>query len=292
MARSQSAMEYLMTYGWAILIIAVILGGLYSLGLFNATALSPVAVPGSCRIVRPNGPYTTQFISTSGACNGELPKYVLQLNGQAYLTTSFLSSQSFTVLVWAKSTNSTWNVNGWLASARAADGFVVHPYSGVTTVLGVLYDAAGVIDSSGPSFGATNIQRWHQYGIVYNYTTENSYVIFDGQLVAGPINHGVLTRAANVVVPMCIGCDYGYFLGRAGYGSESNVQLYGTSLDANQIYAQYVAGIGGAPQNLQTLIGWWPLNGDGADYSGNNNQATGSVNAIFTNQWQGGYTVP
>ncbi len=33
--RSQSAMEYLMTYGWAILIIAVVLGALYSLGVFS-----------------------------------------------------------------------------------------------------------------------------------------------------------------------------------------------------------------------------------------------------------------
>ncbi len=37
--RLQSAMEYLMTYGWAILIIAVVLGALFSLGVFNGTAL-------------------------------------------------------------------------------------------------------------------------------------------------------------------------------------------------------------------------------------------------------------
>ncbi len=35
----QSAMEYLMTYGWAILIIAVVLGILFLLGVFNGTAL-------------------------------------------------------------------------------------------------------------------------------------------------------------------------------------------------------------------------------------------------------------
>ena len=35
----QSAMEYLMTYGWAILIIAVVLGALFSLGVFNGAAL-------------------------------------------------------------------------------------------------------------------------------------------------------------------------------------------------------------------------------------------------------------
>jgi len=36
--RAQSAMEYLMTYGWAILIIAVVLASLFSLGVFNAGA--------------------------------------------------------------------------------------------------------------------------------------------------------------------------------------------------------------------------------------------------------------
>ena len=36
--RLQSAMEYLMTYGWAILIIAVVLGALFSLGVFSGGA--------------------------------------------------------------------------------------------------------------------------------------------------------------------------------------------------------------------------------------------------------------
>ncbi|MGC8538128.1 MAG: hypothetical protein ACP5MZ_04090 [Candidatus Micrarchaeia archaeon] len=31
----QSAMEYLMTYGWAILIVAVVLAALFELGVFN-----------------------------------------------------------------------------------------------------------------------------------------------------------------------------------------------------------------------------------------------------------------
>ena len=43
--KGQSAMEYLMTYGWAILVIAVALGALYSLGVFGAN--SSTAAP-SC----------------------------------------------------------------------------------------------------------------------------------------------------------------------------------------------------------------------------------------------------
>ena len=47
--RAQSAMEYLMTYGWAILIVAVVLGALYSLGIFNGANFlggTCIAAPG------------------------------------------------------------------------------------------------------------------------------------------------------------------------------------------------------------------------------------------------------
>ncbi len=57
--KAQSAMEYLMTYGWAILIIAIVLAALYVLGVFNgstfigtscspaygALCTSPIAAP-------------------------------------------------------------------------------------------------------------------------------------------------------------------------------------------------------------------------------------------------------
>ncbi len=41
--KSQAAMEYLMTYGWAILVIAVVLAALYSLGIFNPNTFAPKA---------------------------------------------------------------------------------------------------------------------------------------------------------------------------------------------------------------------------------------------------------
>ena len=39
--RLQSAMEYLMTYGWAILILAVVLVSLAYLGVFNSATAQP-----------------------------------------------------------------------------------------------------------------------------------------------------------------------------------------------------------------------------------------------------------
>ncbi|MGC8662693.1 MAG: hypothetical protein ACP5RT_02830, partial [Candidatus Micrarchaeia archaeon] len=49
-SKAQSAMEYLMTYGWAILIIAVVLGALFQLGVFNANNFAPKAPPGACQV--------------------------------------------------------------------------------------------------------------------------------------------------------------------------------------------------------------------------------------------------
>ncbi|MGC8629333.1 MAG: LamG-like jellyroll fold domain-containing protein, partial [Candidatus Micrarchaeia archaeon] len=78
----QSAMEYLMTYGWAILIIAVVLGALFQLGVFSGNNFAPKAPPGACQVFRPSGPGTTSFMNLEGECQGELPEYVAQFNGQ------------------------------------------------------------------------------------------------------------------------------------------------------------------------------------------------------------------
>lgn len=95
----QSAMEYLMTYGWAILIIAVVLGVLFQLGVFSSASFTPRAPPGSCRVFRTAG--TTNL---EGVCSGELPQYVTQFNGngQSYVPYSVtLKPNLITVSVWA-----------------------------------------------------------------------------------------------------------------------------------------------------------------------------------------------
>ena len=60
-AKAQSAMEYLMTYGWAILIIAVVLGALFQLGVFNSTSLL-----GSACIAQSGFYCSNPVLSTSG----------------------------------------------------------------------------------------------------------------------------------------------------------------------------------------------------------------------------------
>src|SRR5487761_2388999 len=102
--RSQSAMEYLMTYGWAILIVAVVLGALFQLGVFSNSSLTPKAQPGSCKVLRPNGPGTTVFINLAGVCTGQLPQFVGSFDGvSSYITlpsSSEVTGNRITVAIW------------------------------------------------------------------------------------------------------------------------------------------------------------------------------------------------
>jgi len=96
-----------MTYGWAILIIAVVLAALFELGVFNPMTFAPKAPPGSCQVIRPEGAGTTNFISLSGECNGEIPQYVARMqNAPAYIAITndqyipYLASSSRAFSLW------------------------------------------------------------------------------------------------------------------------------------------------------------------------------------------------
>ena len=82
-AKSQAAMEFLMTYGWSILIIAVVLGALFSMGVFSSANLAPRAPMGNCKVLRTSG-----TANLEGTCSGMLPQAVAQFNGgSSYIDT-------------------------------------------------------------------------------------------------------------------------------------------------------------------------------------------------------------
>ncbi|MDE1823137.1 MAG: hypothetical protein KGH69_05215 [Candidatus Micrarchaeota archaeon] len=101
--RLQSAMEYLMTYGWAILAIAIVMVSLYSLGIFNLGNLAPTATPGSCQVIR-----TSAQTSLAGQCGNLIPKYVGKFNGAgSYIHASNfqMPENAFSFSVWFNSGN-------------------------------------------------------------------------------------------------------------------------------------------------------------------------------------------
>jgi len=269
--KSQAAMEYLMTYGWAILIIALTLAVLYSLGIMNPKNFLPRAPPGSCFVFRPNGPGTTDFVSLQGTC-GYLPMYVGSFNGNTYIdmgnSTNLIVGNRFTESVWIYPTITDTYYHGFLGyqpsnqpccAYRAPSVWVCHSTQ--------IY--AGFGDGT----------NWN-YFVTGNIIKENSWnhvvVTFDGTYynvsVNGVRRYSTNSYAGKTPYPTPIrniGRVDDYF-----NGSIANVQIYNTALTPQEIQYLYQQGLGGGPVRLQNLVAWWPLNGDAKDYSGNNLHGT------------------
>ncbi len=285
--KAQSAMEYLMTYGWAILVIAVVLGVLFQLGVFNSSNLGPRAQPGSCHVYRPDGTGTTNYISLEGACNGELPQYAATGQGQITISKEFLQNNSFTILAWVywpPGTNLGSFDHGyaWSGPSTQDEGFGIFERSDHWYLN---FYGDDLQCNGGPVAG-----KWYMFGASWNNATKNQTIWVNGALNCTRTSSGSLVTGE----PLYLLSATGTWDGTAalGGGYVSNVQLYNTPLAYNSIRALYLEGIGGAPENLQNLVGWWPLNGNAQDYSGNikNGQISGSV--TFTSQWMNGYTAP
>ncbi len=124
MVKGQSALEYMMTYGWAILIIVIVAVILYSMGIFNPRAsvtasssgFSPFAVSAA---VCSNSGLVVAF-TTGGLPNGATSVSLKELylssatgmSGSSATTTGFsalsvASGSSFTATVAAASLNCT-----------------------------------------------------------------------------------------------------------------------------------------------------------------------------------------
>ena len=80
--KAQSAMEYLMTYGWAILIIAVVLGALFSLGVFSGNSLLGNACIAQSGFLCQNPIYLHS--------NGNIAVQLGQNTGQNWATANFV----------------------------------------------------------------------------------------------------------------------------------------------------------------------------------------------------------
>ena len=132
--------------------------------------------------------------------------------------------------------------------------------------------------------------QWVFYASTFNGSTFKGHLGLGGQFYSG----ATITGITNVILPN----GPVFSIGGSGpftsfwNGQIANVQIYNTTLSANDIQALYQEGIGGAPVDLQNLVGWWPLNGNAHDYSGNNNNGQINGGVTFTSSWENGYTPP
>ena len=286
--RAQSAMEYLMTYGWAILIIAIVLGVLYYLGVFNSANLAPHAQPGSCHVFRPNGPGTTYDAGFSGTCQGELPEY----------TSMYAGSGSISVPApMMPSGQAPRTIIAWINPSSEGSNSGIFYYGGANcnpdgAVFGLIINNGylflwGSCDDVSSSIQIP-LDTWSFVAV--NYTGSTATFFYNGDAVGNPFSYTSYACDSSDCTNSYIGGANGWWGGQFS-GEIANIQVYNASLSANDIHKLYLEGIGGAPIKLQNLVGWWPLNGNAQDYSGNLNNGVPSSIA-YSSSWTSGYTAP
>jgi hypothetical protein len=73
--KAQSATEYLMTYGWAILIVIIVAAAFYAMGIFNLETYIPKLIPptaSNCSNTPyiPNSTFVAAFCGSKGYDGG------------------------------------------------------------------------------------------------------------------------------------------------------------------------------------------------------------------------------
>ncbi len=109
-----------------------------------------------------------------------------------------------------------------------------------------------------------SLDYWHFVAVSVN--PPNYYFQLDNYS-SNVTNANKYTNNALVVIgTQTSQCDGSIFPGNI-----TNVQLYNASLSETTLHKLFEEGIAGKPVQSQNLVGWWPLNGNANDYSGNNN---------------------
>ncbi|MGC8662266.1 MAG: LamG-like jellyroll fold domain-containing protein [Candidatus Micrarchaeia archaeon] len=211
------------------------------------------------------------------------PEYYAYFDGSSYVNLpqgAPAASSSLTASLWFRTTSSgvmLWNGNNQLGNATC--------YSPIMYITPQGYLAGGDSPSTGTPVFITNYfvadGKWHFVAI--NQTTTQETLFLDGTEI------GSVTVTPQTCTPFnwTIGAERA--TGRTTYfnGSVANVQLYSTSLSIPQIRQLYREGIAGLPISNAGLVGWWPLDGDANDYSGNNYTGTIYGDLHFLDQTKG-----
>ncbi len=294
--RAQSAMEYLTTYGWAILVIAVVVGVLANLGVFNPATFASRNPPGSCTVVRPNGPMTDTQLSLQGVCGG-IPEYVANFMGNGAGAVYSSNTYAYVNINSMAGTNVIYTVTMWVNPATTDNNnmplFGFQGYQAFELFrcglnvqaceLGLHRCTSGDTWSGAP-LPIMTLGTWYFIAVTVAPPDYHFQVNNYGDNVTN--TYGVNNNAEVVIGTQTAQCDGSVFQGYL-----SDVQLYNASLSANGLDALYAEGIGGAPIDLSSLVAWWPLNGDVNDYSGDGYNAN-SVGVIYSQSWTQGYSFP
>ena len=251
---------------------------LFQLGVFSGGNFTPKAQAGSCQVSR-----TAAGASLEGQCNGMLPEFVASFSNACGFSCLTMTTNSITTA----GTITLWfNIIGTSGSPdqRLIDGFNsigcctwrldTNPSSYILVDPGCHCD---IFYSTPPT-----LNTWYFVGISAQNSGANLLYTLDvnGQSVSSG------TDSNENIQPIT------YFQTYFVYGDIADIQIYNTSLSGPEMTALYQEGIGGAPIRPQNIVGWWPLNGNLNDYSGNNNAAQIGTGMAYSSSWERSYTAP
>ena len=255
--RSQSALEYMMTYGWAILIIVIVAVILYSMGIFNPSSSITTTSVGF-----------SPFVVSTAVCNsgglsfsintGALPNLATSVTlNKVYITsssgTNSLNNQVYPlnpiILTSGKSTVLRLPIVCSSGSKFSLSSKIEYSYS--TAAGGVVTNATGTISGTASS-NINEIAEFSDGGVNANDPTPNNWT--DGY-----------TFSIWVEYPGRSFC--GYALGLVDYQTSSNAPRGGTVLmcsSSNNPYAETLISssdqISGTSSTLNNFT-WYLLTG-------------------------------
>ena len=151
--RLQSAMEYLMTYGWAILIIAVVMVALFSLGILGGNPLGTSCIAQSGYICQSPVLHGNTLTATVGQATGNN-----WVGTNVFWVNQGTSTTGLGTAACPAASGNTFQTNGGFicAASTPATGFSI--YSGGTQSL--TFQVTG----AGPGVGAADAgQLWATY---------------------------------------------------------------------------------------------------------------------------------
>ena len=276
-----------MTYGWAILIIAIVMVALFQLGILGGTNVAPHATAGACQIYR-----SAAGSSLAGQCNNLEPQFVSQFSGtRSDVNLPQINSESgtnpisYTIWFNTLSIPGSWPVVFGDTTGSPRNGYDIY------------FGGAG---SSNPNhlalerFSGGSSTVLHSISNLPLDTWYFAVVTYDGtnlRLYLNGVLQGTASSSGSITVDSIM--SLGATSGSGNYGNFdlADFQIYNTSLSQSEVTALYQEGIGGAPIDPTHIVGWWPLNGNAQDYSGNNNGGV-PTNVVYTSSWTSGYTAP
>ncbi len=288
--KAQTAAEYLLAYGWTLILVGIIIFALFELGFFAGSNFATRAQPDTCTVVKT----INSSPALRGDCSGQLPQSVASFN--PLLGSSYISGASggafpsghgaFSEFAWVNTLNNNQETIFAFGGTAQGAGIVFSIAGGVnsgTLLVSDFYKSiSGVV-------GGVNDGNWHFVGVVHPANSSEFDMFVDGQWSNSSIPGSVdLYNSGSFWIgsePVSLTKQYQYS------GQIANIQLYNTSLNGQQVENLWLGGIGAAPSTTEGLAGWWPLNGNGDDYSGNG-QVGIPYNVTFVTTWTGTYTAP